>query len=306
MSHSDFFQKYNYIENKKTFDISAFISAYYYSAKPYFKPCWEKYEFSQIFYVLEGTGTYKTEHGTYAFGPGMMFYRPAHQKSFYEWTSQHVRFALVSFVCDSIAMEEFGEKPFILYDEESKTLLDLIKTTTRICDPTKNFDPKFGLILKPDVPDVVLGFLYSSMERFLSIVYCRLKNIDLLLNESQKLNQFMHESKLIAEVKRYLSDNVSKQLTINEICTHFGISQTALMKKFHKETNQGIMEYFTNLKIREARYKIKKTSLSFTEIAEQLGFSSPNYFSKVFKAKTGMTPTEYSKHASKRQTSSIF
>ena len=47
--------------------------------------------------------------------------------------------------------------------------------------------------------------------------------------------------------------------------------------------------------------KIQKTSDSFTEIAESLGFSSVNYFSRVFKSKTGVTPTEYSRHASKRR-----
>ena len=133
------------------------------------------------------------------------------------------------------------------------------------------------------------------------MVYCRLNDIDFLLDESQKVSRYMDESRLVAEVKIYLSEHLSGQLTVHDVCTHFGVGQTALMQKFRRETNQGIMEYFTDLKIEEAKKKIQKTSDSFTEIAESLGFSSVNYFSRVFKSKTGVTPTEYSRHASKRR-----
>jgi AraC-like DNA-binding protein len=59
------------------------------------------------------------------------------------------------------------------------------------------------------------------------------------------------------------------------------------------------MDYFTGLKLAEARRRIAAGTATFTEIAEELGFSSINYFSKVFKQKMGMTPTEYSRRLSK-------
>jgi AraC-like DNA-binding protein len=46
---------------------------------------------------------------------------------------------------------------------------------------------------------------------------------------------------------------------------------------------------------------ISNSSATFTDISEKLGFSSLNYFSKLFKKKTGMTLTEYSCLASKRE-----
>ena len=61
------------------------------------------------------------------------------------------------------------------------------------------------------------------------------------------------------------------------------------------------LETITELKIAAAKEKIRCSTCNFTELAEELGFSSVNYFSKVFKAQTGMTPTEYSKHVSKRR-----
>lgn len=293
---------FNIIANKKAFEISAFVTAFHYTTKPYFEPYYEKFNFSQIFLVLEGEGKYTTKYGSYDISRGMMFYRPAECESIYEWTSETANFALISFVCHSEAMNTFLEEPIPLYEEETAILLDLIKTGERICEPIKDNEKIQGMKLKANTPDVVLGFISSSLERFLSMVYCRLKGINLLVDESRKAGRFIDESKLILDVKNYLEENISEKVTVNDICTHFGIGQTALMKKFRNETGLGVMEYFTDIKIAGAKKLIASTALSFAEIADKLGFSSANYFSRVFKDRTGLTPTEYSKHVSKRRT----
>ena len=65
------------------------------------------------------------------------------------------------------------------------------------------------------------------------------------------------------------------------------------------------MAYFGEQKIALAKYLIRSDSKSFTEIAEELGFSSVNYFSKVFKARVGISPTEFSRYVSKRRIDEI-
>ena len=292
---------YNQIKRKRTFDVSALVCAYYYPFKPKFEAQWEKYDFSQIFLILEGEGTYKTETATYRFSPGMMIYRPAGRSSIYMWDEgMNVRFGILSFVCDSTAMDAFADAPLSLFEEERISLLDLIKTTTRVCEPIKKSQTMIGMQFKPDTPEVALDFLSASIERFLCMLYCRISEIELLIDESQKANKYIDEAKLIERVICFLEEHIEEQLTVARICTEFGISQTTLMKKFRHETNQGVMDYFMERKIDEAKLRIRKTTGSFSEIAEALGFSSANYFSRVFKAKEGMTPTEYSKFVSKR------
>jgi len=51
--------------------------------------------------------------------------------------------------------------------------------------------------------------------------------------------------------------------------------------------------YFISLKIEEAKRLLSETPMNVTEISQMLGFSSVHYFSRLFKSKTGMTPTEY-------------
>ena len=288
-------------KNAKAFYVSELNSAYYFSSKPHFEQRPEKYNVSQIFYIISGTGFIKSELGTFPLAPGMMLYRPAFKESTYGWTSESASFAIINFVCDSPAMKAFEGAPLPLYEEESSTLLDVMKTTSRICIPEKGEDGVERYVLKTDAPEVILGFIFSSLERFLSMVYCRLNGINILQDEAQKVNQYIGDSKQMSDVAAYLKEHIGEQLTIADVCQHFWISPNSLMKKFKKETGMGLMEYFSDLKIREAKHLITKTSLRFSEISERLGFSSLNYFSKLFKSKTGMTPTEYSKFASKRR-----
>jgi len=291
---------YNIIKSSRPFEISEFVTAFHYSAKPYFEPYYEKFDFSQIFLVLDGKGRFATRTKSYDISSGMMFYRPAGQESIYEWTSENARFALISFVCQSKYLKAFCNGPITLHEEEINLLFELIETATRICEPIKENEKTQGLRLKQKTSEVVLGYILSSLERFLSIVYCRLNKVFPLVDESRKANEFIGESRYVAEVKKYLQDNVDKKMSIKEICTHFGVGQTTLMKRFRSNCGIGVIEYFTALKIEKAKELISSTAMSFSEIAEMLSFSSSNYFSRVFKDRTGLTPTEYSKHVSKR------
>lgn len=303
MPQDEVFNSYNLniIENKKTFDVSAVISAYYFGTKPNFKPVYENYIFSQILLVLDGKGTYTTGNITYPLSPGMMLYRPANKSSIYKWDTDHAGLALISFICRSEAMGTFEGAPIPLCEEESSIFLDVVKTCTRICEPLKETETLRGMRFKDNVPEVVLGFISSSLERFLSMVYCRLRGIELLLDESQKVSSYIDSTRLVSDIKRYFEDNISNQLTIDDICTHFCVSQSSLAKKFRIETGSGLMEYFTQVKVGEAKRRIREGSGSLAEISESLGYTSSSYFSRVFKKHTGMTPTEYSRYASKRR-----
>ena len=285
---------------RRTFDIRALINAYDFPTKPSFVPCFEKYDFSQIIFISSGNGIYTTEQDTYPFKAGMMFYRPANQSSKYEWLSHEASLSVISFVCPSPAMQVLERAPFLLGEEEQRSLLDLMKTAARIFEHVKQDGGQRGMQLRPNTPDVVLHFVLASLERFLSMLYCRLCRIELIVDESQKINQHIDDSSLAVEIQKYLQENLDKPLTTNDICSHFRFSPASLQKKFKRATGQGLIEYFNDQKISHAKDLIRSGAKTFTEIAEALGFSSVNYFSKVFKAKVGITPTEFSRYVSKR------
>jgi len=262
----------------------------------------EIYDFSQIIMITDGEGIYTTEDAVYHYSSGDMFYRPAYKSSMYEWTTENASLALISFVCNSPSMCVFEGKPIRLCEQEAAILFDVIKTAVRICEPIRKNEEFIGMRIREGVPEVVRGFISASLERFLCMLYCRIKGIELITSEAQKVNTYHLKSRLVEATKRYMNENIEKMLTIDDICKAMGVCQSKLTKAFKSETQRSLMEYFTSIKITEAKNRIQKSDKSFTQIAAELGYETPAYFSKVFKKFTGMTPTEYSRYVSKRRT----
>ena len=286
---------------KRVFEFSELVSAYYFRSYPLTEPYCGKNTFAQIYFVVDGKGYFCIDGKKFNLSSGMMIYCPPDLDFTYGWESKKVEYCLISFVCHSEAMKLFDKGPILLAEEEKKILIDTIITTTHICDYSKvKQPPRIEIFIKSDTPDVIIGYVYASLERFLSILYCRLMNIDIIINEGQKVSSMMETSALVRDVKDYLTRHICGRVRIEDLCLEFGVSQTVLMEKFHKETNKTVIEYFNELKIGRAMDMIRGGKDRFTEISEVLGFSSISYFSKLFKSKTGMTLTEFSRLVSKR------
>ena len=288
-------------ENDRFFDVRSFVAAYHFVTAPEVDLGWEKYDFTQIILMIAGNATYETEHESFTLSPGMIAFHPAFEPCRFTWRKgENVRFAVIDFICDSPAMQTFCRPPLLLHEEERATLYDLMKTAARICYPVEEEEHE-GMKVRPEVPPVMLSFVCTSLERFLCMLYCRLSGIGFLTDETEKVSKHLGDSRLAEEIKIFLAANLEKHLSLGDICSHFWISRTALSRKFQKVEGKGVMDYFIDLKIDEAKTRIRKSAESFTAIAAGLGFSSVGYFSKTFKTRVGMTPTEYSKYVSKRR-----
>lgn len=101
-------------------------------------------------------------------------------------------------------------------------------------------------------------------------------------------------AKVATAVLDYLSQNLNRSLSLEEIADELFFSVSYVKTAFKKHTGKPVMQAFAELKIKRAQRLIKK-GMHFAKIASELGFSSSQYFSKVFKSFTQMTPSEYKK-----------
>ena len=104
----------------------------------------------------------------------------------------------------------------------------------------------------------------------------------------------------IRELLDVLNANIYGKLTIEEIARKVGKSESTVKTLFARFQPGGIMRYYNNLKIREAKRLIRENRYTLAQISELLCYDSAQYFSKCFKQSTHMTPTEY-KHSIVRQ-----
>ena len=96
-------------------------------------------------------------------------------------------------------------------------------------------------------------------------------------------------------VERYVRDHTDEEISIQKICLETGISKNRLYKTSHESFGMSIGDYISSVKIKEAKHLLTSTNLPIGSICERVGIKDYNYFSKFFKAHTGITPTGYRK-----------
>ncbi len=94
---------------------------------------------------------------------------------------------------------------------------------------------------------------------------------------------------------RYISENFTEHITVKDICAAVGYSKSTVLSSFKKEFSITVNAYLTNIRLERAKKMLESESLTINEVALSCGFSDQSYFSKVFSAKFGLTPTEYRK-----------
>ncbi len=111
-----------------------------------------------------------------------------------------------------------------------------------------------------------------------------------------KHSLYLPMNKMAFNIKNYIKQNYHhKTLSIDSIAAHFFMSPQYIPKLFKKAFDISITQYISNTRIAAAKTLIKTQDIGIKNIAEAVGYEDANYFSRLFKKKTGMTFTEYKK-----------
>lgn len=99
---------------------------------------------------------------------------------------------------------------------------------------------------------------------------------------------------LIYQAKEYIDSHYSEpKLSLHEVAANANLSASYFCVVFSQEAGQTFKEYLTDVRIGKAKELLRVTALRSTDIAYQVGYNDPHYFSSVFKKNTGLSPTEF-------------
>lgn len=101
------------------------------------------------------------------------------------------------------------------------------------------------------------------------------------------------DADVIAAIKQYIADDYSYDLNAIDIAGRFYLNASYLSTLFKKKTGMNMGAYIEGVRMEHAQYFLANTDWSITEIAVRCGYSESNYFSKVFKKYSGMTPRQF-------------
>jgi len=228
-----------------------------------------------IIYCIEGSGKARIKKTELSIEPGEFFIVPIKTPHFYcadennPWTIYWLHFKgnnaneVVNFLC----RQNSGYKGYLQYNEKT------------------------------------LGFfneMYTQLERGYSIDNLLYSNMCLW----HFFSTFMFNDKYISQGKSakkdeidkaidFLSQNLDQILTIEKIASSVHLSVSHFSYLFKKKTGFSAIEYFNHLKIQKACQYILFTNMRINEIALELGFSDPFYFSRLFTRTMNISPNQY-------------
>jgi len=91
----------------------------------------------------------------------------------------------------------------------------------------------------------------------------------------------------------FVDEQFGEAIGIRDVADHAGITPSHLSRLFSKILGVSFSDYLTERRISEAKTLLQRTSMTVTDIAFEVGYSSPSYFARKFQAVTGKTPSAY-------------
>ena len=111
----------------------------------------------------------------------------------------------------------------------------------------------------------------------------------------QGTNTVHSENEIIRHAQQYISAHIREKLSVRLIAQQVDVSPSYLTVLFQKNLQISPGEYIRRIKLQESKQMIRENNLNFTEIAAALQYSTVHHFSRQFKEKFGITPTEYAR-----------
>ncbi len=112
-------------------------------------------------------------------------------------------------------------------------------------------------------------------------------------NENPNTNRSQLE-----QIKKYIDEHYSEQITLDQLSKIIYINKSYIVTQFKKLFNVSPIQYLTLVRMEHAKNLLSSTSKSVTEIAAEVGFNNPVYFTEIFSRTIGVPPSVFRKNVS--------
>lgn len=130
----------------------------------------------------------------------------------------------------------------------------------------------------------------DNVEKIMGLMERRFQGI---INEIKNYKRD-HGTQLVETIKEYVMEHYQKEVSLNEVAQHIGLSPYYLSKLFKKIEGENYKDYVIRIRMERAKELLRKKK-SIKETALEVGYTDPNYFSRAFKKHTGLSATEFTK-----------
>lgn len=163
--------------------------------------------------------------------------------------------------------------------------------------PSSSAEKIIPIAKKFDISHASLFAAYSKLPVLSEKqVHAAMNMLSLLVSYFLLTNSIKRETDQLSQnIKNYILNNLEFLPCIEDICAKFLISPNKLYSIFRSNFNMTIKQFVLNARINKAKSLLKNSDLPISEISLAVGFSDYNYFIRVFKKHTSVSPLQYRK-----------
>lgn len=172
---------------------------------------------------------------------------------------------------------KFDNVLFIPHIKNDETISNCFKMLRR---ETKFAEPGYDM----EVKSIVYHFICYLLRNYKTDT---LSDTEALSSESKAVKT--------GEILTYITRNCHEKISTASIAKHFHLSENYFCHLFKSQTGMSLINYMNKFRVEKAAVLLKSTEQSITDIALSVGFDDPNYFSRVFKKYTKLSPRDYKK-----------
>ncbi len=281
-------RKYYSYYVKKALTITNLVTIEHMVLPPDFSYPEETHLFHEFVYVDNGALCFHTDKEEALLKQGDCYLLAPGERHFH--TSLNNQSATVFFVCfnckSDFASIIYGKSTL---DKEMKKLIIDIVTEAKNAFRFP-FEKKLVPLDKPTFGSQQL------IENYIEALLIRLIRQHIHDNSEIKfvMNSVEFENSLVNDIVVILKEHLYGHINLDHISEKTFYSKTYINNIFKKNLGYSIIQYYNRLKVQEAKSLLRE-DIPAAVISDKLHFESPNYFTKVFKKYTGMTPSQYKK-----------
>ena len=278
-----------------TIQIERIVTIHYYEYGSHYHFSGESHDFWEFLCVDKGELNVTAGDRDYALSRNdIIFHKP---NEFHCLSANHKvapNLVVIAFFCDSPQMDFFRDKLLSIDNFERGLLAQIILEARNVfSDPLD--DPMLKQMHKREVIPPGAEQLISLNLELLLLHLLRRYSLPMDLPVAKETIRQKNSDELYHRVVEYLTLHLNEQLTLDDIAKGTLTGKSQLQHLIREQKGCGVIELFCRMKIDQAKLLIRENSLNFTEIAAALQYSTVHHFSRQFKEKFGITPTEYAR-----------
>lgn len=109
----------------------------------------------------------------------------------------------------------------------------------------------------------------------------------------RKAQEFLMAPKVVENIKVYIEEHFSEELTLTELAKRFFLSPSYVSDIFKRSTGCTITAYILKIRMEQAAKLLRSTNAGLVEVADRVGYGDYNYFCRLFKRTFHMSPNTY-------------